>query len=134
MQITQKTLDTLTSQAKASERLRQSMDLRTSSEDQSQRILNAVEPGTIVPIHRHRSTSETVVLVRGRLIERFYDDAGKITAEVLMEVGGNCPVLQVPAGQWHSIEVLDSGTVIFEAKDGPYAPLGGNEERLTVGD
>lgn len=123
MQITQKTLDTLTSQAKASERLRQSMDLRTSSEDQSQRILNAVEPGTIVPIHRHRSTSETVVLVRGRLIERFYDDAGKITAEVLMEVGGNCPVLQVPAGQWHSIEVLDSGTVILEAKDGPYTPL-----------
>ena len=123
MQITQETLDTLTAQAKASERLRQSMDLRTSSKDQSQRILNAVEPGTIVPIHRHRSTSETVVIVRGRLIERFYDDAGKITAEVLMEVGGNCPVLQVPAGQWHSIEVLDSGTVIFEAKDGPYTPL-----------
>ena len=123
MQITQETLDTLTAQAKASERLRQSMDLRTSSEDQSQRILNAVEPGTVVPIHRHRSTSETVVLVRGRLIERFYDDAGKITAEVLMEVGGNCPVLQVPAGQWHSIEVLDSGTVILEAKDGPYTPL-----------
>ena len=123
MQITQETLDTLTAQAKASERLRQSMDLRTSSEDQSQRILNAVEPCTVVPIHRHRSTSETVVLVRGRLIERFYDDAGKITEETLMEVGGNCPVLQVPAGQWHSIEVLDSGTVIFEAKDGPYTPL-----------
>ena len=123
MQITQETLDTLTAQAKASERLRQSMDLRTSSEDQSQRILNAVEPGTIVPIHRHRSTSETVVLVRGRLIERFYDDAGEITEEILMEVGGNCPVLQVPAAQWHSIEVLDSGTVILEAKDGPYTPL-----------
>lgn len=123
MQITQETLDTLTAQAQASERLRQSMDLRTSPADTSQRILNAVEPGTIVPIHRHRSTSETVVIVRGRLIERFYDDAGKITAEVLMEVGGNCPVFQVPAGQWHSIEVLDSGTVILEAKDGPYTPL-----------
>ena len=123
MQITQKTLDTLTSQAKESERLRQSMDLRTSPADTSQRILNAVEPGTVVPIHRHRNTSETVVIVRGRLIERFYDDAGKITDEVLMEVGGNCPVLQVPAGQWHSIEVLDSGTVILEAKDGPYTPL-----------
>ena len=123
MQITQKTLDTLTSQAKESERLRHSMDLRTSPADTSQRILNAVEPGTVVPIHRHRSTSETVVIVRGRLIERFYDDAGKITDEVLMEVGGNCPVVQVPAGQWHSIEVLDSGTVILEAKDGPYTPL-----------
>lgn len=123
MQITQETLDTLTSQAKESERLRHSMDLRTSPADTSQRILNAVEPGTIVPIHRHRSTSETVVIVRGRLIERFYDDDGKITDEVLMEVGGYCPVLQVPAGQWHSIEVLDSGTVILEAKDGPYTPL-----------
>ena len=123
MQITQETLDTLTSQAKASERLRQSMDLRTSPADTSQRILNAVEPGTIVPIHRHRSTSETVVLVRGRLIERFYNDAGEITEEILMEVGGTTPVLQVPAGQWHSIEVLDSGTVILEAKDGPYTPL-----------
>ena len=99
------------------------MDLRTSSEDQSQRILNAVEPGTIVPIHRHRSTSETVVIVRGRLIERFYDADGVMTDEVLMEVGGYCPVLQVPAAQWHSIEVLDSGTVILEAKDGPYIPL-----------
>ena len=123
MQITQETLDTLTSQAKESERLRHSMDLRTSPADTSQRILNAVEPGTVVPIHRHRNTSETVVLVRGRLIERFYDDVGKISAEVLMEVAGNCPVLQVPAGQWHSIEVLDSGTVILEAKDGPYIPL-----------
>ena len=123
MQITQETLDSLTAQAKASERLRQSMDLRTSSEDQSQRILNAVEPGTIVPIHRHRNTSETVVIVRGRLIERFYDADGVMTDEVLMEVGGNCPVVQVPAGQWHSIEVLDSGTVILEAKDGPYTPL-----------
>ena len=99
------------------------MDLRTSPADTSQRILNAVEPGTVVPIHRHRSTSETIVIVRGRLIERFYDDDGKITDEVLMEVGGYCPVLQVPAGQWHSIEVLDSGTVILEAKDGPYTPL-----------
>lgn len=123
MQITQETLDTLTSQAKASERLRQSMDLRTSPADTSQRILNAVEPGTVVPIHRHRNTSETVVIVRGRLIERFYDADGVMTDEVLMEVGGYCPVLQVPAGQWHSIEVLDSGTVILEAKDGPYTPL-----------
>ena len=123
MQITQETLDTLTSQAKESERLRHSMDLRTSPADTSQRILNAVEPGTVVPIHRHRSTSETVVIVRGRLIERFYDADGVMTDEVLMEVGGYCPVVQVPAGQWHSIEVLDSGTVILEAKDGPYIPL-----------
>ena len=123
MRITQETLDHLTAQAKGTERLRMSLDLRTSSADQSQRILNAVEPGTPLPIHRHRTSAETVVIVRGRLIERFYDDAGELTEEILMEVGGDCPVLQIPAGQWHGIEVLESGTVIFETKDGPYAPL-----------
>ncbi len=124
MKITQEILDNLTTQAKASERLRMSMDLRTSSNDQSQRMLNAIEPGTQVPIHRHRGSAETVVVVRGRLMERFYNDAGEMTEENLMEVGGDCSVLQIPAGQWHDIDVLESGTVIFEAKDGAYAPLG----------
>ena len=123
MKITQEILDNLTAQAKSSERLRMSLDLRTSADDQSQRMLNAVEQGTPLPIHRHRTTAETVVIVRGRMIERFYDDAGTLTEEILMEVGGNCPILQIPAGQWHGIEVLESGTVIFEAKDGAYAPL-----------
>ena len=123
MKITQETLAHLTAQAKASERLRMSLDLRTASDDQSQRMLNAVEPGTPLPIHRHRTSAETVVIVRGRLIERFYDDDGTLTEEILMEVGGECPVLQIPVGQWHGIEVLESGTVIFEAKDGAYAPL-----------
>lgn len=124
MKITQEILDNLTAQAKASERLRMSMDLRTSSNDQSQRMLNAVEPGTPLPIHRHRGSAETVVIVRGRLMERFYNDVGEMTEEILMEVGGDCSVLQIPAGQWHDIDVLESGTVIFEAKDGTYAPLG----------
>lgn len=124
MKITQEILDNLTAQAKASERLRMSMDLRTSSNDQSQRMLNAVEPGTPLPIHRHRGSAETVVIVRGRLMERFYNDVGEMTEEILMAVGGDCSVLQIPAGQWHDIDVLESGTVIFEAKDGAYAPLG----------
>lgn len=124
MKITQEILDNLTAQAKASDRLRMSMDLRTSGEDQSQRMLNAVEPGTPLPIHRHRGSAETVVIVRGRLKERFYNDAGEMTEEILMEVGGDCSVLQIPAEQWHDIDVLESGTVIFEAKDGAYAPLG----------
>lgn len=123
MKITQETLNHLTAQAKASERLRMALDLRTGSDDQSQRMLNAVEPGTPLPIHRHRTSAETVVIVRGRLIERFYDDDGVLTEEILMEVGGECPVLQIPAGQWHGIEVLESGTVIFEAKDGAYMPI-----------
>lgn len=123
MRITQETLDTLTGQAKVSERLRMSLDLRTSADDQSQRMLNAVEPGTPLPIHRHCTSAETVVIVRGRLIERFYNDSGELIEEIMMEVGGDCPVLQIPAGQWHDIEVLESGTVLFEAKDGAYIPL-----------
>jgi cupin fold WbuC family metalloprotein len=99
------------------------LDLRTSSNDTSQRMLNALEPGTVVPIHRHCSTTETVIIVRGKVKEILFDEAGNITEEILMEVGGDCPALQIPAGQWHTIEALESGTVIFEAKDGAFAPL-----------
>lgn len=127
MRISQETLDSLTAQAKTCERLRMSLDLRTSAEDQSQRMLNAVEPGTPLPVHRHRNSTETVIIIRGRLIERFYNDTGEIIEEILMEVGGECPVLQIPMGQWHSIEVLESGTVIFEAKDGAYKPVSEND-------
>ena len=87
-------------------------------------MLNALEPGTVMPIHRHRNTSETMVMVRGKLIERFYDDVGNLTDEFLMEPCGEYPMIQIPAGQWHSLEVLESGTIIFEAKDGKYMPLG----------
>lgn len=127
MRISQDTLDSLTAQAKTCERLRMSLDLRTSADDQSQRMLNAVEPGTPLPVHRHCNSTETVIIIRGRLIERFYNDAGEIIEEILMEVGGECPVLQIPMGQWHGIEVLESGTVIFEAKDGAYKPVSEND-------
>lgn len=80
-------LDKLTQQAKQNPRLRQSYDLRTTPEDNSQRMLNALEPGTIMPIHRHRNTSETMVMVRGKLIERFYVEKGNITEERLMVKG-----------------------------------------------
>ncbi len=119
----QELLDKLTEQAKENPRLRQSYDLRTTAEDHSQRMLNALEPGTIMPIHRHTSTSETMVMVRGKLIERFYDEDGNVTEEIMMEPGGEFSVVQIPVGQWHSLEVIESGTIIFEAKDGPYRPL-----------
>ena len=93
-------------------------------------MLNALEPGTIMPIHRHRNTSETMVVVRGALIERFYNDDGTLAKEIEMRAGGECPVVQIEAGQWHSLEVLESGTIIFEAKDGRYEPLG-EEDQLT---
>ena len=124
MKIDQSSLDSLSTKAKANPRLRQSFDLRTTAEDNSQRMLNAMEPGTVMPIHRHCNTSETMVMVRGKLIERFYDDAGNLTDEFVMEPCGDYPMIQIEAGQWHSLEVLESGTVIFEAKDGKYMPLG----------
>ena len=86
-------------------------------------MLNALEPGTIMPIHRHRNTSETMVMVRGKLIERFYDDDGNITDEFLMDHCGQYSMVQIEVGRWHSLEVLEEGTVIFEAKDGAYEPL-----------
>ena len=86
------------------------------------RMLNALEPGTVMPIHRHRETSETVVIVRGSLIERFYDEEGNITEEVMMVPGGENPVVQVEKGRWHSLECLEPNTVLFEAKDGAWEP------------
>lgn len=129
MNIDKKVLDELTAKAKASERLRMNYDLRTSSDDTSQRMLNALEPGTVVPVHRHRSTAETVIIVRGKVKEILFNEAGEVVEEILMEVGGDCPVLQIPAGQWHSIEALEEGTVIFEAKDGAFAPLSEEDVR-----
>ena len=124
MKITQAILDDLTAQAKASPRLRMNMDLRNSPSDGSQRMLNAIEPGSPLPIHRHMKSSETVVCLRGRLREVFYNDAGKVTEVIDLQPGGDCVALCIPIGQWHGVEVLESGTVILECKDGVYEPLG----------
>ena len=123
MKIDTNLLNQLSAQAKTCERLRMNLDLRTSTNDGSQRMLNALEPNTILPIHRHRFSTETVVMVRGSLKEIFYNDEGEVTDSILMQAGGDCPALQIPIGQWHTVEVLEPGTVIFEAKDGAYTPL-----------
>ena len=124
MKITQAILDNLTEQAKASERLRMNLDLRDSETDTSQRMLNAIEPGSPLPIHRHRHTSETVVCLRGRLVEEFYDELERICTEAI-ELSPNGPVVAVniPAGQWHTVRALESGTVILEMKNGKYEPI-----------
>ena len=123
MVINQALLDKLTEEAKASPRLRMNLDLRNSADDQSQRMLNAIEPGSVVPIHRHRMSSETVVCLRGRLVEEFYDDLERICTEAI-ELSPNGPVvaLNIPAGQWHTIRSLESGSVIMEMKDGRFEP------------
>lgn len=122
MIIDKEVLDSITAQAKASPRLRMNLDLRNSANDLSQRMLNAIEPGTVMPIHRHRKSSETVVCIRGHFEEYFYNENGTLTETIDMLPGGN--MLIVPAGQWHSLKSLESGTVLFECKDGPYEPLG----------
>lgn len=124
MRITQELLDNLTAQAKASPRLRMNFDLRNSSADGSQRMLNAIEPGSPLPIHRHRSSSETVICLRGRLVEDFYDDSGTCTESIELAPCSPVVALNIPAGQWHTVRSLESGTVILECKDGPYEPLG----------
>ena len=143
MKIDNTLLDELTAQAQASPRLRMNMDLRNSAADTSQRMLNAIEPGSVVPIHRHRKTSETVVVLRGRVVEEYYDDAGVLAESFVL---GDCHVadaprndvnrdvprndvpmvyaLNIPAGQWHTLRALESGTVILEMKDGAYEPIG----------
>ena len=137
MKITQAILDDLTAKAKESPRLRMNLDLRDSAKDGSQRMLNAIEPGSPLPIHRHRKTSETVVCLRGRLVEEFYDEFSRPsgnerpkvererTCTETIELSPNGPVvaLNIPAGQWHTLRALESGTVILEMKNGAYEPI-----------
>ena len=130
-------LDKLTAQAKESPRLRMNMDLRNSAEDTSQRMLNAIEPGSVVPVHRHQKTSETVVVLRGRVVEEYYSSEGVVEASYELAAGGDARsesgmtevacALNIPAGQWHTLRALESGTVILEMKDGAYEPIGAED-------
>ena len=122
--ISSQLFDELREEALASPRLRMNRDMRTSSSDTSQRMLNALELGTVLPIHRHRTTTEAQILLRGKIDVMFYDDSGKeIRRFHLDPLSGNYGV-NIPVGMWHSLEVLESGSVIFEAKDGKYEPIG----------
>ncbi len=123
MVITKEILDELTAKAKENPRLRCNLDTRNSADDQSQRMLNALEPGTVMPIHRHLASSETVIIIRGRIRWLFYNEQGRITESTELWSDGDVRMLNVEKGRWHSLECLESGSVLFEAKDGPYHPL-----------
>lgn len=118
-----KLLDQVTLEAKESERLRMNFNLHDNLDAKAQRLFNAIEPGTKVPIHRHRHTAETYILVRGRIDIIYYDENG-VKQEIfhLDPLKGSYGI-HIPIGQWHTLEVLESGSVIFEVKDGPYAPF-----------
>lgn len=124
MVIDNKVLDELSAKAKASPRLRMNLDLRNSENDGSQRILNAIEPGSPERIHRHRHTSETVVCLRGKVVEEFYDELERIcTDSIVLTPNGPNVAINIPAGQWHSIRAVESGSVVLSCKDGRYEPL-----------
>lgn len=126
MQLDKTLFDNLLTQAAVNPRLRQSMDLRNSPEDLSQRMLNALLPGTVLPIHRHAKTSETLVLLCGKMEEIFYEEAAdgalRESERILLSAEGPVQGLNIPLGRWHSINVLEP-TVILECKDGKYEPL-----------
>lgn len=117
-------LDELTEKAKASPRLRANYDLRDSADDESQRMLNAIEPGTVIPVHRHPRTSEDVAILRGKAEFLLFDDEGREVSRRLLSPGGDVPAVHVPIGQYHTCRSLESGTVIMEFKNTKYDPKG----------
>lgn len=123
MEINKEFLGKLFEQAVVNPRLRQSYDLRTSLDDNSQRILNALLPGTIVPIHRHPNSNENVLLLCGKLVEIIYDENGKEKERIHLDPTVGYYGCVIPPGAWHSVEVLEP-SVIYEAKDGKYGEDG----------
>lgn len=123
MQLINKTLlDTLSQQANENQRLRINYNFHESLDAPSQRLLNAIQPESVLPIHRHRNTAETYIILRGKLKVMFYNEKKElIESEILDPTEGKYGI-NIPAGEWHTIEILEPDTVIFETKDGPYAP------------
>ena len=121
--INKELLDEITRQAKESPRLRMNYNLHDSLDAKTQKLLNALEPGTILPIHRHPNTNETYLLLRGKLNVILYNDKKEVLETMHLDTANGNYGLDIPAGQWHSVEVRESGTVILEVKDGPYIPF-----------
>ena len=111
-------LDEVTAKAGESPRLRMNFNLHDSLEAKAQRLINVLLPGTILPIHRHRHTAETYILLRGRMLVVFYNEMGARTEQYLLDPSAGNYGVQIPAGQWHTVEVVEP-SAIFEVKDGP---------------
>ena len=131
MLLDQALLDKVSAEAKESPRLRMNFNLHESLDSKVQRLFNAMEPGTVVPIQRHQNTAETMLLVRGKMNVYFHNQVGDITETFVLSPKDGVYGVHIPKGQWHSVEVLESGTVMFEVKEGPYAPLS-NEDIINI--
>lgn len=116
-------LDQVSKKAQESPRRRMNYNFHDAPDAKAQRLLNALEPGTQLPIHRHTQTAETYLILRGKIRVLFYNDRKEITESVELCSTANCLGVHIPPGQWHTLEVLEPETVIFEIKDGPYLPL-----------
>lgn len=113
----------ISQQARESERLRMNYNLHDSLDAPVQKLLNALEPGTELAIHRHKETAETYLLLKGEIKVIFFDDNKNIINEFILNPDKGSYGIDIPAGQWHTIEVLKTGSVIFEVKEGPYEPI-----------
>lgn len=116
-------LDKITGEAAENPRLRKNFNLHTSYDEPVQRMLNALEPGTKVPVHRHSGVTETMIILRGSLHVNIYNREKVVVRKVLLDSGNGEYGVSIPAGEWHNVEALENGTVIFEVKEGPYRPI-----------
>ena len=123
MLLTSNIIDRLSKQASNSSRLRLNYNLHESFEDTVQRMFNALEPGTIVPIARHPNSSETLIMLRGKLRVLIYDGYKNIIEDVVIAADTENIGYHIPKGTWHQVESLEEGTVCFETREGPYAPV-----------
>ena len=122
MVIDKKILDELTASAKASPRLRMNLNFHQSLEDKCHRMLNAVEPGSDIPIHRHPDKDESFVVLRGKVRSTTYKDDGTVIESVVLSQEDGLYGVDIPKGVWHKLESLESGSVVFECKEGPFVP------------
>ena len=122
MIITKALLDDLTRRALDSPRLRMNLNFHQNLDDKCHRFLNALEPGTLVPVHHHPTKDETFVLLRGKVMVRTYNDDGTELESILLNPAEGRYGVNIPKDVWHTLECLESGSVIFECKEGPFVP------------
>ena len=115
-------IDSVVAQAKKSPRLRMNYNFHESLDDKCHRLLNALEPGTVVPVHRHPTKDESFVILRGKIRVNTYNDAGEVTESVVLSPADGKYGVDIAKNVWHGVECLESGSVIFEVKEGPFVP------------